>query len=248
VRLTIVGCAGSVPSPESAASSYLVEADGFSLVLDLGSGALGALARHTSIYDVDALALSHLHADHCLDMCSYYVARRFHPDRPFPRLPVFGPKETEERIARAYGLSETPDLNGEFDFRTYPEGPFAIGPFTARVTRVDHPVTTYAIRVENQGSSLVYSGDTAPSRALVELASEADFFLCEATFRQGNDNPAGLHLTGYEAGQHASRAGVGRLLLTHLPPWVSGSETLAEARESYSGPVDLAVAGATYDL
>jgi ribonuclease BN (tRNA processing enzyme) len=248
VRLTVVGCAGSFPNAKSAASSYLLEADGFSLVLDLGNGALGSLGRHTSIYGVGAVALSHLHADHCLDLCAYYVARRFHPDWPFGRVPVFGPPETEERITRAYDLSDATDLGEEFEFRTYPDGPFTIGPFTARVALVDHPVTTYAIRVENRGSSLVFSGDTAPTNALIALANEADLLLCEATFRRGDDNPPGLHMTAYEAGQHASRAGVGHLVLTHLPPWVSENETVAEASQSFAGPVDLAVAGATYDL
>src|SRR5580698_10882582 len=85
MRLTIIGCSGSFPGPESPASSYLLEAEGFRLVLDLGNGALGVLQRHASLYDIDAVALSHLHADHCLDMCGYWVARRYGPGGPQPR-------------------------------------------------------------------------------------------------------------------------------------------------------------------
>src|SRR5690606_10081583 len=69
MKLTVVGCSGSFPSPDSACSSYLVEADGYRLLLDMGNGALGALQRHCGLYDLDAVALSHLHADHCIDMC-----------------------------------------------------------------------------------------------------------------------------------------------------------------------------------
>jgi ribonuclease BN (tRNA processing enzyme) len=248
LRLTIVGCAGSFPSANSPASSYLVEADGFGLVLDLGNGALGSLARHIDIYRVGAIALSHLHADHCLDLCSYFVARRFHPDGPFPPIPIFGPQETEQRIGRAYALPEAPNLRAEFDFRTYPGEPFRIGPFTARVAVVDHPVTTYAIRLEHGGRTLTYSGDTGPTNALIELAKDADLFLCEATFRPGDDNPPRMHLTAHQAGEHAAQAGARTLVLTHLPPWVAGQQSVAEARQSFSGPVALAVAGATYDL
>jgi ribonuclease BN (tRNA processing enzyme) len=82
VRLTIVGCSGSFPGPDSPASSYLVEAEGFRLLIDLGSGALGALQRYASLYEIDAVCVSHLHADHCLDLCDFSVARRFAPDGP----------------------------------------------------------------------------------------------------------------------------------------------------------------------
>ena len=94
MRITIVGCAGSYPGPDSPASCYLIEADGFRLVLDLGSGALGTRQRHCGLDEVDAVCLSHLHADHCLDMCGYLVARTHHPDGPRPRLPVYGPAGT----------------------------------------------------------------------------------------------------------------------------------------------------------
>lgn len=77
MKLTVVGCSGSFPSAESACSSYLVEADGFRLLLDMGNGALGELQRHIGLYDLDAIFLSHLHADHCIDMCGYFVARYY---------------------------------------------------------------------------------------------------------------------------------------------------------------------------
>ncbi len=80
MKLTVVGCSGSFPSAESACSSYLVEADGFRLLLDMGNGALGELQRHCGLYDLDAIFLSHLHADHCIDMCAYFVARYYRHD------------------------------------------------------------------------------------------------------------------------------------------------------------------------
>ena len=89
-----MGCSGSFPGPDSPASCYLVEADGFRLVLDLGNGALGALQRYSGLGEIDAICLSHLHADHCLDMCGYSVFQNYHPDGPRPPIPVYGPAGT----------------------------------------------------------------------------------------------------------------------------------------------------------
>lgn len=248
MRLTVVGCSGSFPGPDSAASCYLVEAEGFRLVLDLGNGALGALARHLDVYTVDAVALSHLHADHCLDLCSLYVARAYHPDRTFDRLPVWGPAGTAARLARAYDMPVEPGMRGQFDVHAFPSEPFAVGPFTVRIARVAHPVEAYALRVEHGGRSLVYSGDTGPTPALVKLADGADLLLAEASFGPGDDHPPGLHLTGRQAGEHAAAAGVGRLVVTHVPPWGSGAVAVEEARTAYDGPVELAAAGQEHDV
>ena len=108
MRLTVVGYAGSFPGPDSPASCYLVEAEGFRLLLDLGSGALGPLQRHVGLYDVDAICLSHLHVDHYMDMCPYWVARNYAPDGTPPPIPVYGPAGTAARLAlRHTGLHPT---------------------------------------------------------------------------------------------------------------------------------------------
>ena len=108
MKLTVVGCSGSFPSAESACSSYLVEADGFRLLLDMGNGALGELQRHFGLYDLDAIFLSHLHADHCIDMCAYFVARYYrHDGGRCDAIPVYGPEGTEQRLTTAY--ADTPD-------------------------------------------------------------------------------------------------------------------------------------------
>ncbi|HET7430919.1 MAG TPA: MBL fold metallo-hydrolase, partial [Nocardioides sp.] len=108
MRLTVVGCSGSFPGPQAAASCYLVEADHdgrtWRILLDLGSGAYGSLQRYADPLSIDAVFLSHLHADHCLDLTGYYVVRRYHPAGHQPRIPVWGPEGTADRMARAYDL------------------------------------------------------------------------------------------------------------------------------------------------
>ncbi|QWC83986.1 MBL fold metallo-hydrolase [Nocardioidaceae bacterium] len=252
MRLTVVGCSGSYPGPASSASCYLVEADHegrtWRLLLDLGNGALGSLQRHADPLTVDAVLLSHLHADHCLDMCGYYVMRKYHPTGPQPRIPVYGPDGTAARLARAYDLPEDPGMTEEFDFEVFPSGSFVLGPFTVTASPVAHPVPAYALRVEAGGRVLTYSGDTGPCGALEKAARGAHVFLCEASFREVDDNPPDLHLTGAEAGAAATRAGAGSLLLTHVPPWHDDAEILAEARPAFDGPLELVRCGHTYDV
>ncbi len=248
MRLTVIGCSGSLPGPGSAASCYLVEADGYRVLLDLGSGALGPLQRHVDITTLDAVLLSHLHADHCLDLCGLYVSYRYGPTRPARPLPVYGPADTAGRMARAYDLPEEPGMSEEFDFRTYPAGAFELGPFTVTSAPMDHPVETRAVRLADAGAALVFSGDTGPTEALVELARDSDLLLAEASFREGAANSPNLHLTGREAGEHAARAGAAALVLTHVPPWGDPQLAVDEARGAYGGPVQAARPDAVFDL
>ncbi len=251
MRLTIVGCAGSYPGPDSPASCYLLEADHegrtWRVLLDLGSGALGVLQRHADPLAVDAVFLSHLHADHCLDLCGYYVLRRYHPDGPRPRIPVWGPVGTADRMARAYDLPTDPGMHEEFDFRGY-DAPVELGPFRVEAIEVDHPVPAYGLRVTADGVTLGYSGDTGPCAGLDEVARDADLLLAEASFHTRAENPPHLHLTGVDCGEAAARAGARRLMLTHVPPWHDRDEAAAEARSVYDGPVELARSGDAHDL
>jgi ribonuclease BN (tRNA processing enzyme) len=263
MKLTVVGCSGSISGPDSPASSYLVQAPydnrTFSLLLDCGPGAMGALYRYLDPQDVDVIGLSHLHADHCLDLCGYHVAASYSPNAPWPRRPIYAPANAGARLARAY---EVPDRDGEvvresgpsiaehFDWRVWQPSQ-RIGPFTVHTARVKHPVEAYAIRVEEDtpgGGALVYSGDTGPSDALVQLATDADLLLVESAFLHDPDNPPGMHLSGKQAAAIGKTARVGAMVLTHIPPWHKPEEVLAEAKPHFDGSISLASPGATWDI
>lgn len=249
MKVTIVGCSGSFPGPDSPASCYLLEAEGFRLLLDFGSGSLGALQRHIGLYDVDAICLSHLHADHCLDLCGYHVARTYGPAAPYPRIPVYAPADAPRRMAAAYGMPEEPGMETAFDFVPLAPGIFEAGPFTVAAGLVNHPVEAYGFRVMHGGTSVAYSGDTGESAELVKLAEGADLLLCEASFLDKPDLPTDLHLSGRQAAEHAAKAGVSRLVLTHLVPWNDQTRVLEDAtRGGYGGPIELARSGAVYEL
>ncbi|AEV82066.1 beta-lactamase [Actinoplanes sp. SE50] len=248
MRLTVLGCAGSFPGPESACSAYLVEAEGFRLLIDFGSGALSALQRYSDMRAIDAILLTHLHCDHMLDACTYVVVRRYDPAGPLPALPVYAPLGAAERIAAAYSADGEP-VDDVYTFYGLQPGTFPIGPLTVTVDRVNHPVETYGVRIEHNGRVLAYSSDTAPCEALLRLAAGADLFLCEASYMDGVENPPDLHLTGGEAGEAATKADVARLLLTHLvPAWASEATIVEAAGAAYAGPVEVVRPGARYDL
>lgn len=241
----MVGCAGSFPSAASAASCYLLEADGFRLVIDLGNGSFGQLQRYMPIDEIDAICLSHLHADHCLDMGSCAVARHYRPGGPLPALPVYGPRETAKRLAPVFGTVEE-ILAERFTFHELDVGKQEIGPFAVTTDRMNHPVETFGFRVEHNGWSVGYSADTGETRVLVDLAAGADLLLAEASFLDSPGNPGGLHLSARQAAEHAAQAGVKELVLTHLVAWNDPERTLAEAAAVFDGPLSLAAPGRTF--
>jgi ribonuclease BN (tRNA processing enzyme) len=249
MRLTVLGCSGSAPGPDSAASGYLLEEDGYRLVLDLGHGAYGALQRHAHPSEVDAIVLSHLHADHCIDLTAFAVglkfgAAGFRQRGPEHRIPVIGPAGTRDRIETAFDpLARKLNLQTLFNFQTTPQpgNVSELGPFRLSFATMNHPVATSAVRVGSGDATLVYSGDTGESSALVDLARGADVLLCEASFGPDEPHVPDLHLTGREAGEHAAKARVDRLVVTHVPPWGSREVAAADAALTFSGTVETAV-------
>jgi ribonuclease BN (tRNA processing enzyme) len=253
MKLTVIGCAGSFPGPDSPASCYLVEApfEGrtYRLLVDLGSGAFGPLQQHSTIRDIDAIALSHLHADHCFDMSGFYVVSRYHPEGTFSPIPVLAPEGAGEFLVAAYGSGENVGMLEQFDFSGWQDrATVQLGPFAVTSVLVNHPVPAFALRITSDAGTLVYSGDTGRSEALAELVQGADLFLCEASFVESGTNPPDLHLTGAEAGQYAARGSVGRLLVTHIPSWTDRAEVEADVKTTWDGPFELVSAGSTYEL
>lgn len=248
MKVTVLGCSGSVPGPDSPASGYLVEADDYKLVLDLGHGAFGALQRYVHPAEVDAIIVSHLHADHCIDLTAYIVALRYggrghRLDGPDGRIPLVGPSGTRDRLEAAYDpLARKLGLHELFGFSTPTPG--ELGPFSVSFATMNHPTPTTAVRITQGDRSLVYSADTGESAELVELAQGADLFLCEASFGPDEEYIPDLHLTGKQAGEHAAKAGVERLVITHVPPWGSREVQADEAAAAFHGEVEFALPGA----
>jgi ribonuclease BN (tRNA processing enzyme) len=260
MRLTVLGCSGSGPGPASPASGYLLEAGGAHVVVDLGNGTFGALQRHLDPWHLDAVVLSHLHPDHCADVSPLVVHRRYAPGRPARPpvpLPLHAPDGAPDRLVAAFAPSAaeraTEDLGDVLAFRPLADaGEGEVAGVALQARLVDHVCPAFALRFEHGGRSLVYSGDTGPCGSLVDLARGADVLLCEATWPHVTDEwdepPPGVHLSGRQAGEHAARAGVGRLLLTHVAPWADGEKLRAEAREVFDGPVEVVVPDTHHEI
>jgi ribonuclease BN (tRNA processing enzyme) len=241
--VTIVGCSGSFPGPDSPASCYLFEAEGFRLLVDLGNGALGPLQRYTGLDRIDAVCLSHLHVDHCVDMCGYQVFRTYHPCGRLPAIPVYGPAGAALRLDEATGMESGHSMSAVFDFAALTPGTREIGPFRVVTDHMNHPVETFGFRIEHGGRAIAYSADTGVSESLVRLAANADVLICEASFPDVDDLPPDLHLTAAQAARHAARAGAGQLILTHLVPWTDRDRALEQAAAVFPGPLALASSG-----
>lgn len=249
MKLTVVGCAGSFPGPDSPASCYLIEHEDTRILLDMGNGSLGALFHYADIYSIDAVALSHLHIDHCADLASFYVARKYRRPEAPASIPVLAPAGAADRMAQMYGLDAEPGMTGEFDFFDHTPGqPRQIGSLTIEPFAVTHAVPAFALRVTGGGKTVTYSGDTGPCDALVTAAEGCDVGLFEASYLDRMDNPKDMHLTGGDAARAAAKAGVGKLILTHLVAWNDSTEVLNDALAEGNQDVSLASAGLVIDI
>lgn len=265
MRLRIVGCTGSMSGPRSAASCYLVQADGvdpatgaertWNVALDLGPGSFGQLWTHIDPCDLDALVFSHCHADHMGDIISLHVHRRWGPGRGRGRVVVAGPEGVLARIRQVDGVGEEEDYASEFDIRTLRAGEaLHVGPLTVIPSTAWHSVPAFGLRVEgpsesptSTGSSLFYTGDTDLCDAVVEGARGVDLLLSEAGFTSV-DEPRGIHMTGERAAELASRAGAAGLVVTHIQPWTDPRIIVDEVRTGWAGPLEVAAPGQLHRL
>jgi ribonuclease BN (tRNA processing enzyme) len=264
VRLTVLGKSPSWQDANGACSGYLVEEDGTCVVIDCGNGVFSKLRRFRDYTKVDAVVISHLHADHFLDLVPYAYALTYAPrqqpvpvhrwpgtDNPCrPRLIAPpGAKETFRRIVGAWGNEDL--IEKAFELEEYgaddtPE----VGPLEFSFKSVPHFTETFAIRVRsaNGGGELVYGADSRPSDEVVEFARGADLLLVEATLPRPERSGQRGHLTPREAGEHARKAGAKRVVITHISDELDLLWAQTEADGGFGSHVDIAREGATYDL
>ena len=242
MRLTVLGCCGSYAAPGGACSGYLVQGGGVNLWLDAGPGTLANLQEHVDLDAVDGLVLSHAHPDHWVDFLPFHNVVRYIRKRS--GFPVWSPRKVQD-LARA--------VNGELthaiDWTIIDETSHVeVGGLRLSFSRTDHGPETLAVRVDDvAGGSLGYSADTGSSWSLTELGPGLDAALVEATFTLEQEGQF-QHLSGRQAGLQATAAGVGRLLLTHVQPGVDPDRQVADARSSFSGPVEAVTTNATYEI
>lgn len=249
MKFTVLGSSGAWPAAGRACSGYLLESGECRIVLDLGFGALPRLLERCPAPSVNAVFISHAHADHCVDLFGLYRARAL-PRPPFPPLPVYAATEVMDRVGALGGPDGPAQLRRGCEFHALgAEETVEVGPFRVRTVPLPHFVPDLGFRVEVNGVVIAYTGDTGPSPRVVDLARGADLFVCEATYqgppREGSER---FLLTATEAGRYAREAGVARLLLTHFWPDDARAVSRTEAAREFSGEILLAEEGRTLSV
>jgi ribonuclease BN (tRNA processing enzyme) len=248
MRLRVLGSSGGYPAPGNPSSGFLLEHGDAKLWLDAGSGTFAELQRAADFTRVDALVLSHVHADHCADVYPLHVAIRYGVGGGF-RLPLYCPPGTRETLAPLLMEGGWEDLGQAFDFHTVEAGDTVeIAGFRLSFLRMDHPPHTLGVRAETAGGVLTYSADTHTGADLAGFARGSDLLLCEATYQEGKIGPP-VHLSAGQAGETARRAGVRALALTHVWPTFDPRLSVEQARAAAGGiPVRWARPGEVFDL
>jgi ribonuclease BN (tRNA processing enzyme) len=247
----VLGGSPAWPNPGQAASGYVLEGEGERVLVDCGSGIASELRAHDP-GPLDAIVISHFHADHWFDLVPLHYAYLYGSwhDRKHPTLHLApGGREVLDRVAMSWGgrlaTFEQAFDTGEFD----PEGTLRIGPMAFTFAPCQHYTPCWSIRIECNGSTLVYSADTAPTQTLIDFAAGADLFVCEAALADGSrDDVDRGHMDPDEAAQAARTAGVRRLLLTHVPAENDHHQVLERAKAGFDGPVDVARPGLRFEI
>ncbi|GAC1408247.1 MAG: MBL fold metallo-hydrolase [Candidatus Velthaea sp.] len=246
MRVTVVGSSSSVPRPQRACSSYLVQDDETSIVLDLGTGAFSNLRQYVDYDRLDAVVISHMHADHFIDLIPLRYALRYGALRRETKLPLYLPPDGERmlyHLVSAFADEGAGDFLGEvFDVRTFEPGkPLRINSGTLRFAHTAHYIPAFAIRYDRSGQSVTYSADTAPDHRVVEIARGTDMFICECTLLAGDvENGMRGHSSAFEAGEMAHSAGAGSLVLTHYSDAARAHDLDESARQAFTGGVIVA--------
>jgi ribonuclease BN (tRNA processing enzyme) len=242
-RLTVIGHWGAYPGTGEASSCYLLEAEGTKVLLDCGSGSLSVLQGIVPLHSIDAVILSHYHADHIADLgCLQYSARI---DMDLGR---------RKKPLRVYGHGRSPESKklGYLDFAlgsVYDGASILdLGPFSFGFAPTVHPDPNFAIRATCGGKSLVYTGDGGPSPGLAEFAAGTEVLVCEASLYDDYRGKIPGHMSAGEAGELAKAAGAGALIATHLPHYGDHALLLAQAKAAFGGEVALASRGLVLEL
>lgn len=244
MKCTIVGMWGGFPKKNEPTSGYLVEKDGFAILLDAGSGVAAHVQNYIELNELNHLFLSHYHYDHSVDLGAFMFGRMIgtYIDQADERLHIYGPADND--IAR-----QVEDTNFN-KFHAYNKNStFNVGPFTITFHKNTHPVETYAMKiVDDEEKTLVYTADTSYKKSLSKFAENADVLITECSHYEGEDAKRLGHLNAEEAALLAEESQAKRTILSHLPHYGNTEELLQTAKSAGLKDVSLAETGMVIEI
>ena len=266
MQVTVLGKSPSWQDAGGACSGYLVRDGSTVLVIDLGNGAFSQLRTHVDYVDVHGVVVSHMHADHFLDLVPYSYALTYAPRQQPVAIPPWwkgnedpakpslhvprGGGDVLRRVVGAWGNEDL--VENAFALKEYgPDDAIQVGTLRIRFHAVPHYLPTHAIEVTSSADGhgrLTYGADCSPNAELIEFARDTDLLIIEATLPRPERSGQRGHLTPGEAGEHGREAGAKRLVLTHISDEMDAGWALEEAEKAFGGPVELAEQGASYEL
>jgi ribonuclease BN (tRNA processing enzyme) len=252
MRFVVLGKSPAWPDPGGACSGYLLVQDGFALLLDCGAGVFGKLTAVQDYLTLGAVLISHLHADHILDLIPFSYALNLSPRVAHPprRPPLHSPPGSQEMFHRLGACWKDEGLITEaFAVAEYdPAEPLRIGPFAVRFCEVPHYTQAFACELSAGGSRITFGADCGPNDALVQFAQGTDLLIAEASLREPDTDVPRGHLTPLEAGELGRQAQAKRLLVTHFSDELGADWVREESARGFGAEVSLAAAGAEYTI
>ncbi|MGP4061984.1 MBL fold metallo-hydrolase [Halobacillus sp. H74] len=241
MKVTVIGYWGAYPAEGSATSGYLFEKDGFSMLVDCGSGVLSRLQQFKKVNDIDAVILSHYHHDHFADIGPLQYAWLVQNTiaETEETLPIYGHEEDKGKFK---ALTHQYTEGVAYD----PEQSLQIGPFTIDFEKTLHPVPCYSMRITDGDATIVYTADTSYFSGLSNFAKGADLLITDTNFYKGMDGEGPGHMTSPEAATIAKNAEVKTLWLSHLPHFGKLTLLRQEAEDVFEGTIQLAEEGLSW--
>ncbi|KJC63097.1 MBL fold metallo-hydrolase [Agreia bicolorata] len=249
IQLTVLGSSTPYPSADNPCSGYLVTSGTTKLWIDAGTGTLGPLQQHIALGDLDAIWISHLHADHSADLLTAFYAL-VAADITRRPVPLYGPPGIAERLTHYLTNGSTPaPIDRAFEIHELHDLHQAqVGNLLLTSRSVSHGIPAFGVRIASPTTSLVFSGDTAPCANLTDLAVDCDALLCESESTAAPHDAPQVHHTPENAGTTATDSRAGRLIVTHVGRSLTPADALARAATRYSGPIEFAAPGTTFAI
>lgn len=255
MKFTVLGKSPAWQDAGGACSSYLVEQDGFELLIDCGNGSFAELKRRTDYSALGAVLITHIHGDHILDLVPLAYALTIGPRAPSSRPPLWVPPGGLDKLRALVSIWGSDSLIDQaFDPREYElDAELELGPISIALQQVPHYTLTHAVSLKTRGSDrIVFGADCGPSPALTDFAAGASLLIAEATLRDASDEDEPPerrgHMSAADAAEIARRAGVGRLVLTHISDELDQEYARSEAARVFGGPVEIAATGSSWQL